>query len=1786
VDPQELIRIIQALDQLVETATKETVNNRDFDGQKLLDFVGEEWEDLMDVFPREDGLLVYGPYNLEELVGAGRNDLNLVIEPLTDEANEDLVSGFRLMIMDQNTQSVGGPNMMRPEIDEIFILDLGEFSTKQEMENLFTKTSDIDGTTASVSLVGDKLDEIFPNSTASIEMALTNQGPVISDRLRKNIGRQFLPPYALEAFEKVDAEQAAQYSELTGDVEVPDTVEAAAADIVPDTVEGALPFTSDDVEEVTNDYVKNNWQEHKSTADGIVMRINDQGDPEILLIKRKRGPHRGDWALPGGIIDEATQAEYDELAQRPTDGLDWQGRDRAFTKTYQRGPRGIFRYTILKELVEETGLPLPELDEWYDNKYLGTKINRFDWDARATNGVDVGGHFYFMPDNTWEPTASDDAVKAEWKSLKSILDGETTLAFGHGEWIEDILTDNDIVNKHLSIFFDDNPAYLYGVDKPDNTLGTYDEVLNKIKNINATNKSDITQLITAVNIAREAKGMDLIPVDPSNVLGSKEKLYKEIRLNDADPISVKQMLNIYNLEKTIDDYLDKYTNFTFDYNDFDETELVDKLNSSIKNSAMFEGISEPKNMDIGNIINPSSYDNPGLINGGSIDNISVNEYGKQKIAKEIQDNIVQAINSQVEFIKANSRVKDPIFLKQWADNYIAVIQEEEFTNQIINILDNTEMEIRPFYDKNTNTIRFSTVYNQRGIVTDLNVKNFGIYNIIGDQLSLSNSQQLVDDLFEGFNTETPAEFFLNNADKNNTLNQKGAYIEDNKLFFQTNHGSAGPTEEVLELLRSFQDKYADDPNIGGIADDLKKSRGIFFDPSMKFIDPLYTGSTGLVGAVFYTTTNPFVAAGYAQGNADGSTILGMGNKIEQSIMKWLERNYVNGNDEVVNEFIEEAKKIGILISVEEPDLSAFTNRKDVARSNAKWTINASMDRYKGNSLTNGFSAGTISNIEGSVNVDNVLPLNQSMSAGIGNPKARSTFEQVLDMFGDDWWTDQLQNGKYKPGGLYVAEGSGPLFNSKFLSIDKDELKPVLLNGFDEYAFYDKTRPIPGAPDVSTPAKWFAWSEKNVDGFFPMFNSILGFSGNELESLVTGRKQRDFNYKTILNDLYDLFPQPVTDSKIPPQPSYFETFDFGDRTKIADYLDSVHHYFGVQESLDIQEIANLLRVSEALAAGNVDEARRLAPEMIIPDSPQMYDEFAPDVDTDEALYRSQFRSTIKDIQSSIDLHFIKFLGMKPKEQFLGRFEPNRILEQHYASGFTPGKAFYEGINPYNEIRSAGSLGSSPNAEDLIAKYKKYLDNYRVANGIQTEISVNDFREFIKTLDRFSLTPEITGSVSSQVVPHQQTDNMIYNKIAQNGYEIVLSTGGGSAGGTPHYMIGIIDPDDKLNTGIAKTLQVGVVNTAFMNSDEARQFEELIEKNVNDYTDSDMKLITKYMDPTNMFEEISEEKVQEFIDVAKESKVVWSNNVAVTSLEDGRRDPSIKLLMLDDKIHNLHVAHQTGQIPIEPLLDAINEYVSTLATASEDVRAKILTGTSRTLNIINKYAKKSVGGTLKYGGKAMDKFDKYVLLPAAIDILASRLSGPGSQYETIGGALADTMNRYEDDAPDSVIEMLYGNKNNPDVKNLVGVNIAKPVTETIQIGKDIFKEYVYDNNILGIKSLVEFIKPKAIEELKGIVNLAGLNDWVYKVKRDLIVESIMNSNNIPYTKENIDIYTKAYEENNPKEVDRFGRELPGDYENNWSSSIPDNYLSRDFRVSERIRTGDRNRGGGGGSMVLAE
>ena len=141
----------------------------------------------------------------------------------------------------------------------------------------------------------------------------------------------------------------------------------------------------------------------------------------------------------------------------------------------------------------------------------------------------------------------------------------------------------------------------------------------------------------------------------------------------------------------------------------------------------------------------------------------------------------------------------------------------------------------------------------------------------------------------------------------------------------------------------------------------------------------------------------------------------------------------------------------------------------------------------------------------------------------------------------------------------------------------------------------------------------------------------------MSSIVSGAKQKNYNYKTINNELYNLINQ-NTSTNFEDSRDIFAEFKDGDRIKMADYLDSVHHHFGIQESIDIQEISNLLRTAEALTTGDIELAQKLSPELIITD-------------------------TVDDIVKAIDSSFNKYVW-KTTYSMKGTdlFSPDDILNQ--------------------------------------------------------------------------------------------------------------------------------------------------------------------------------------------------------------------------------------------------------------------------------------------------------------------------------------------------------------------------------------------------------------------------------------------------------------------------------------------------------------------------------------------
>jgi 8-oxo-dGTP pyrophosphatase MutT (NUDIX family)/GNAT superfamily N-acetyltransferase len=2163
-DPQDLANIIKALDELVETAIKDTVNNRDFDGLNLLDYVNNQsytYDDLVSLFPRDDGLLVFGPYDLESLVGAGRSDLNLVIEPIVSDADET-IEKIRVSLRDQNTVGSSGPNNFRQDIDKLFMLDLGEFSTVEEMENLFTQTSDVDGTTAKVSLVGDKLDEIFPNSTANIEMALTNQMPIVSDRIRQEINRDFVPDYIKEAFELIDKEQATQYSELAGDVDIPDTPEGAAdavnvtdeaENIFDDTLErlrnandkfvdqqlddvmaqkineilplvntdlskaeavgirvppggpdittskdpvlnafadelgkyamgeelnlsakrklwgfmwsaatndkyglinekksfipelqdgvdaskldntgylvwknwqhsgsfrpqsligmtanefdafgpppyvrlldgldkeyfektGEYLFQSNAVSEadviipegvdtptnivdeitelensirskysdylekdivqeyyasdpnnsgkldtplykkrgislsylegdinrdfpynkktlfidnlyidetqrgqgigsqifdeikkfaddnglyirlwndeefnttfwekkgfgiyetprnpnrswertlpnyvlapkgetlpdtpnrldtptnvvdetalrekeiagITNDYVQNNWNEPKTTGDAIVMRVNDDGVPEILMIERTNPPHTDKWALPGGIVDQEAKDFMDSAGQKDIDQLSELGEKnkQLFFKAHERSDRKYIKYVILNELMEEVGLDV--VDKNLDLKFLGVKNNRFDWDARATKGVSVGGGFIFIEDNTWEPKAGSDAKNAKWIKLKDIVDKKVEVAFGHVEWIVNALQDRSIGLNYFGNSFDDNPKYLYGVDKPNETLGDYDDVINKLKDIADENKSENVKLMEEANVVREQKGMDLIPIDRSNIQGTTERLYRDIRLNGGDWESLKKVLSTDNTNKTLYEYIEKYAEPVFTINDVDITDdFINNMNASIEYNQGFEGVRNPQKLTKESILNLILYDNPSAIGGARTD-VILNESGIRKIAQSIQENLLKAIETQVEFIKQNYNITDPVFLNAWAEEHKKDILQNKFVDNVAALInpENTPMPIRSFYNKNTGQITFMRDYDasaRQGLANFLNTRNpffldsLGLIDGIG-LVSGGRSQNLVDNLFEGYEEETTRDFFMENTENfGDKLNQKAAYLDENGiLHFQTNHGAAGPSENALNLIEYMEERFKNNPDVKNITEYLPEQTANFLDRDLKYVTPHHSGPDGLVGKVFYTTTNPFVGMGYGMQNANSNTPSGQSYDIKKAIDLWLKENYLKGNDEAVNEIIEIAKKFGIVIKMDRPDLSLFTDREDIVRNQTEFKIK-SLD---GSDLNLG--AATVSNIQGEVHVDNVLFANQSVKAGNKRAKLRRFYTAALEQF-DNWWIDELNTPRriFDTNNHVFGLGSGryDVLNNRFITYENKTENYTLSDDYKQIIAYDQLKPIEGAVDVSTPARYYEWLEINDGKYKPMVSSLVGFGEyNRINIALSGSEQLKQNQIVLANKIFELIGVDVKEGGIGPQPSLKK----GQAGQIADYLDSIHSQFSINQSIQIQELANYFRVSEALKEGDYDTAKKLLPGLVIPKEPTL-EELMIDVDTDEALYRSQFTNDVQNIIDDIDNELIYYLDKRNNKNnpfnFTDKLETieykalGRQDDTAYGITYKENQKWIEADRDYNRNNETIELSTS----EQIDKKRQRIYNFAEANNIKINLNTdNDVIEFLDTASRFSLFTKN----SEKIIDTLETDKIIFALAGNHGYEVILGTGGGNVGQVPHYMIGLIDPNNTLETNEVKTLKAKVVNIAQLNELEAQEFRDIQGKNLSELTDSEFRLLARYMDPSVLETQITDEAKENFIKTITDNQVLFSQNIGIGSIVDGpNQTVDITLLMLDEEITRVSNAVQTGQAPKELLENLLNQYAVTLANAPEDVKAKILTAGNKSLDLLNHYGIKGVKGigqAARFGFKLADRYDWAVLGPAFIDILSSRISGSGTQFQTIGGALGDTMYRYEDVETNSVMELLYGNKNVQEATGLFGLNIAYPVVNAINFGKDAFKTHIYDNNFLGIESLFTFLKPKAIEALKTVTDQAGLNDWVYNVKRDLIVDTLMKDNNVPYTKENVDFYTKYYEENNPRTTDRYGNELPANYEQNWVSSRPSNPQSSGFSTDERIRTGQRYSGAGGG------
>jgi len=128
------------------------------------------------------------------------------------------------------------------------------------------------------------------------------------------------------------------------------------------------------------------------TVDTLVFRITDEENYEVLLIERKNDPFQGQWALPGGFVED------DE--DLPT--------------------------AAIRELEEETGIgDLVDLEQY---KSYGKP-------GRDPRGRTVTCVFYgFLSEEAPKENAGSDAADAKWFSIYQLPD----LAFDHALILSDV----------------------------------------------------------------------------------------------------------------------------------------------------------------------------------------------------------------------------------------------------------------------------------------------------------------------------------------------------------------------------------------------------------------------------------------------------------------------------------------------------------------------------------------------------------------------------------------------------------------------------------------------------------------------------------------------------------------------------------------------------------------------------------------------------------------------------------------------------------------------------------------------------------------------------------------------------------------------------------------------------------------------------------------------------------------------------------------------------------------------------------------------------------------------------------------------------------------------------------------------------------------------------------------------------------------------------------------------------------------------------------------------------
>lgn len=477
------------------------------------------------------------------------------------------------------------------------------------------------------------------------------------------------------------------------------------------------------------------------------------------------------------------------------------------------------------------------------------------------------------------------------------------------------------------------------------------------------------------------------------------------------------------------------------------------------------------------------------------------------------------------------------------------------------------------------------------------------------------------------------------------------------------------------------------------------------------------------------------------------------------------------------------------------------------------------------------------------------------------------------------------------------------------------------------------------------------------------------------------------------------------------------------------------------------------------------------------------------------------------------------------------------------------------------------------EDVSDFVNLNLDNevFAVQNKVLNKIEGNQ--------DLINFLRKVMGISNRYISPfgnsYAAADILQLKALSQSGIEIVVGTGGGrvGAGNEFHDVFMIVDPGDKFETGVPREVEYKVKGV------------ELDQEKI--------KILNDIKSGIKSFADLDDNSIKAIAELIPLEVILENENLSIETKE--KYSALYNDLQINDRRY-LNV-DQLNPTPIDGAFlqqfDEVKELIAQQAmfgnVSDEEIQREI----RKALEMLDGQIPKELQGQfLKSSGllrtlaNGVDIFDALVVGPALIDLFMSSRSGVGSATETIGGAVADVAeNIYDPDKDDTFFENLYGSPadmTEMDIsllgKTITVDNPQSPAAHASSVISNVV-DYIINPLYEGAKSnkiinsMIESIKDGAISALRNVRDAAGMNDWIYDVKRDMFVTAALKERGFtgdrPIPPGLVRSLENEYESYVPKEVDKYGKPL----------DVSDPVLNNSRYVASNNRTG----GGGSGTTV---